>query len=35
MLHIELYSEYNGSLWWRLGEEKPNGIEDPNKLFEK
>lgn len=35
MLHLELYSEYNGSLWWKLGEEKPSGLEDPNKLFLK
>lgn len=33
MLHIELYSEYNGSVWWMLDEKKPRGLENPEKIL--
>jgi murein DD-endopeptidase MepM/ murein hydrolase activator NlpD len=33
MLHIELYSKYNGSVWWKIGDEKPDGLEDPEKIL--
>jgi murein DD-endopeptidase MepM/ murein hydrolase activator NlpD len=35
MLHIELYSSYNGSVIWNHGFDRPDGLEDPSDILQR